>query len=122
MLRRVVVAGCRYYCNYEEAKEFIDRCISRIRMEYTLVFVSGCCRGADALGERYAQEHGFLIERHPAEWERFGRQAGPIRNRCMVQCSDFIICFWDGQSTGTASLIDYAREMSKPIRIKNISP
>ncbi len=120
MIKRIIVAGCRSYNNYDEAKIFIDHCICRIRTQYTLIFVSGGCRGADALGERYAREHGFPIERYPAEWEKYGCRAGPIRNRRMVQSSDYVICFWDGQSAGTASLIDYAQSMGKPIRIKTI--
>ena len=50
MLRKIVVAGCRDYNNYEEAKEYIDFCISKIEDKYTLVFVSGGCSGADFFG------------------------------------------------------------------------
>ena len=46
MQKRVVISGCRNYNNYEEAKEFIDFQISRIRNEYELIFVTGGCCGA----------------------------------------------------------------------------
>ena len=80
MIKRIIVAGSRNYHNYQEAESYINFCICRIRKEYNLVFVSGGCRGADALGER-----------------------------------------WDYQSRGTASLIEYAKEFNKPIRIKKVS-
>lgn len=120
MIKRVVVAGCRDYNNYVEAKEYIDFCISKIKKEHTLIFISGGCRGADMLGERYAIENGYEIERYPAEWEKYGRSAGPKRNMKMAEIADFVICFWDGESRGTKSMIDYAKQIDKPIRIKFI--
>lgn len=120
MVKKVVVAGCRDYNNYEQAKEYIDLCIKNIRKEYTLIFVSGGCRGADALGERYADENGYEIERYPAEWIKYGRSAGPKRNKMMADTSDYIICFWDGKSRGTKSMIEYCRKIGKPLKIKYI--
>ena len=120
MIKRIVVAGCRNYNNYNEAKEYIDFCISEIKEKYTLIFVSGGCRGADSIGERYAKENGYEIERYPAEWDKYGKAAGPKRNEQMARAADYIICFWDGKSKGTASMINYAKRYNKPIKIKKI--
>lgn len=120
MIKRVAVAGCRKYENYEEAKEYIDFCIREIRKKYTLIFVSGGCRGADALGERYAAENGFKTEIYQAKWEKYGRAAGPERNKKIAEISDYIICFWDGQSKGTKSLLRFAEKAGKPVKIKLI--
>lgn len=120
MIKRVVVAGCRDYYNYDEAKMFIDHCIKNIRNEHTLIFVSGRCRGADALGERYAIENGFEVELYPAEWGKYGPKAGPIRNKQMAEIGDYIICFWDGKSRGTKSMIGFAKDYGKPIKIKMV--
>ena len=120
MTKRVVIAGCRDYNNYDEAKEFIDYCLSRIRKENEIIIVSGGARGADALGERYAKENGFKIERYPAHWEKYGKSAGPKRNEQMAKVADCVICFWDRKSLGTKSMIGFAKEYNKPIRIKII--
>ena len=120
MIKRVVIAGCRDYNNYEEAKVYIDFCLTNIRKENDIIIVSGCASGADAIGERYAKENGFKIEKYPADWKTYGRSAGPKRNRQMAEISDYVICFWDGKSKGTKSMIDYARKYNKPIRIKTI--
>ena len=122
MIKRVAVAGCRHYENYEEAKKYIDFCISEIRKKYTLIIVSGGCRGADALGERYAAESGFMAEIYPAVWEKYGRAAGPKRNKKIAEISDYIICFWDGKSKGTKSLIQFAEKAGKTVKIKLIEP
>lgn len=120
MIKRVVVAGCRKFNDYEVAKEYIEMCIKHIRKEYTLVFLSGECKGADKLGERYANENGFKIERYPADWKKYGRSAGIKRNLQMAQACDYVICFWDGKSRGTACMLSYAKELGKPLRIKRI--
>ena len=120
MIKRVAVAGCRHYEDYCEAKEYIDFCISEKRKKYTLIFVSGGCRGADSLGEKYAAENGFKTEIYPAVWEKYGRAAGPKRNKKIAEISDYIICFWDGKSKGTKSLLNFAEKYGKPVKIKYI--
>ncbi len=120
MIKRIVVAGCRNYDNYDEAKAFIDFCISRIRLEYTLIFMSGASSGADTLGERYAKQNGYKIERYPALWDKYGRAAGPIRNKEMAKRCDMVICFWDRKSRGTRNMLECAKELNKAIKIKYI--
>lgn len=121
MILKIVIAGCRYYNNYNEAKEYIDFCIREIKKNNTIVILSGGCRGADAIGERYAIENGYEIRRFVANWDKYGKAAGPIRNEQMAKDADYIICFWDYKSRGTKSMIENAKKYSKPYKIKNIS-
>ena len=118
--KRVVIAGCRDYKNYDEAKLYIDFCLSNIRKENNIIIVSGCASGADAIGERYAEENGFKVEKYPADWKKYGKSAGPRRNNQMAEVSDYVICFWDEKSKGTKSMIDYAIQNNKPIKVKRI--
>ena len=120
MIKRVVIAGCRYYNNYDEAKTYIDFCLSNIRKENDIIIVSGCANGADAIGERYAEESGFKVEKYPADWKTYGLSAGPRRNKQMAEICDYVICFWDYKSKGTKSMIDYARKYHKSVRIKRV--
>ena len=110
MIKRVVIAGCRDYNNYDEAKKYIDFCISEIRKVNEIIIISGGAKGADTLGERYAEENGFKVEKYPADWKRYGKSAGPLRNKQMAEISDYVICFWDEKSQGTKSMISYARK------------
>ena len=118
--KRVVIEGCRDYDNYDEAKAFIDFCLSNIRKNYKIIIVSGCASGADAMGERYANEIGFKVERYPADWKKYGRSAGPKRNKQMAEVCDYAICFWDEKSRGTKSMIEYANRCNKPVFVKRI--
>lgn len=79
------------------------------------MIVSGHASGADALGERYAQERGLECEQYPADWEAYGRAAGPIRNAEMAEVADALIAFWDGASRGTKNMIDTAK--SKGLKV-----
>ncbi len=120
MIKRIVVAGCRNFNDYDCAKIYIDYLIEKIRQNNEIIIISGGCRGADSLGERYATENGFKIERYTAEWDKYGKSAGPKRNKIMVEYCDYVICFWDGKSNGTKSMIKYANKLNKPLRIKFI--
>ncbi len=120
MMKRVVIAGCRNYNNYEEAKKYIEHCLFELQKYHSVIVISGCSSGADALGEGYAIENGLKVEKYPAEWEKLGRRAGPVRNRKMAEICDMVICFWDGESTGTKSMINWANKLGKPVYIKKI--
>lgn len=120
MEKKIVVAGCRNYNNYNEASEFISECIGDIKDGYTLIFISGGCKGADLLGERYAAENGHKVERYAAEWYRYGKAAGPKRNEEMAKIADCVICFWDGKSKGTNSMIEFAKRFDKQVYVKRV--
>ena len=117
--KRVVVAGSRGFCDYEEACRFIDQCLAPQGQEEFMI-LSGGARGADALGERYAHERGLAIERYPARWQTYGRAAGIHRNEEMAEACDLVICFWDGESRGTKSMIALAQKYNKPTFIKEV--
>ena len=119
-IKRIIIAGCRDYNNYTEAKKYIDECISDIKKDNTIIILSGGSNGADKIGERYAKENDFQIELFLADWKRFGKSAGPKRNKLMAEATDYVICFWDGKSRGTKSMIEYAQMYDKPLKIKYI--
>ena len=72
--------------------------------------VSGCAKGVDRAGEEWAKRNGVPIKPFPANWETYGRAAGPIRNQQMAAYADALIAIWDGKSRGTESMIELARE------------
>lgn len=118
MIKRVVIAGCRHFENYRFLRDVCDKCLSRLVREGNEIrILSGCCRGADQLGERYAAERGYTVERHPADWQFYGSSAGPRRNREMAEAADHIIVFWDGESAGSRSMIECAERLKKPLRV-----
>jgi len=115
MGKRIIIAGCRTFTCYAEVKKAICLDLESVRSGDTVILLSGGCRGADQLGERFAKEVGWEIEYYMPEWKKYGRAAGPLRNKRMVEKCDAVICFWDGKSKGTGSLIQYARKFKKQL-------
>jgi len=71
--------------------------------------VSGKAKGVDAMGEDWANQNGIPIKSFPANWKKYGRGAGPIRNAEMAEYAEALIACWDGESTGTKDMIAKAR-------------
>ena len=111
----IVICGGRDFGNYEQAKKILDKYIGESFGKIKII--SGGCRGADKIGERYAQERGLEIIVFKAEWDKYGKAAGPKRNEEMAWIADLIICFWDGKSRGTRSMIEFAKKYQKRIII-----
>ena len=82
------------------------------------VVVHGAARGADRIAEQEAQKAGLLIEAHSAEWDKYGKAAGLMRNELMARNgADLCIAFWDGHSRGTAHMMEMAAKHGIPIQV-----
>ena len=114
---RVIIAGCRDFDNYELLKERCELFLRDKTETHNVIIVSCHAPGADAMGERFAKEHVLPCEIHPADWAKYGRSAGPIRNAEMASCSDALIAFWDGQNPGTRSMIELARKKGLQVAV-----
>lgn len=79
--------------------------------------VSGGARGADKLGEKYADNNNYEKFIFKPEWDRYGAGAGAIRNRQIIKESDIVIAFWDGESKGTKNSIGIAKKLNKRLII-----
>ena len=113
-MRKIIVAGGRKFQDYE----FLERVMDVVVGEDTdIEIVSGTARGADSMGELYAQNKGFKLTRFPAKWKEFGRSAGPIRNEEMAEYADELAAFWDGKSTGTKHMVRYAGKLGLEVRL-----
>ena len=111
---KVIIAGGRTFKDYDLLCRKADVFLSR---QSEIEIVSGAAKGADKLGEKYAEERDFSIKRFPADWGTFGNAAGYRRNVEMAVYGDALIAFWDGSSKGTEHMINIAREQDLKIRI-----
>lgn len=116
-LMRVIVAGGRDYGKAGGEPERLYDDLDRLRerhAERELEIVSGCARGADTLGERWAQERGVPVAHFPADWDRYGKAAGFIRNRVMAWYGTHLVAYWDECSRGTRDMLDTAKAEGLP--------
>lgn len=80
-----------------------------------LTIVHGGARGADTLAGEVAQELGYTVEVHPADWKTHGRAAGPTRNQKMLDTGvDLVMAFPGGR--GTADMVKRATVARVPVR------
>lgn len=80
--------------------------------------VSGGARsGPDMWAREFAQAMGCPYTEFPADWSKYGRRAGALRNQQIVDYADEVVAFWDGTSPGTEITIDMARRAGKPCRV-----
>lgn len=74
--------------------------------------------GADTLAAGVARELHWLIEEYPADWEQYGRAAGPIRNAQMVHAGpDVCLAFPTTGSRGTYDCMQHAYEAGVPVLV-----
>lgn len=116
---KVIIAGGRDFSNHTLLRE---KCDSVLRdkakdLDTEIVIVSGKAKGADYHGELYAKERNYRINEYPADWNKYGKRAGYLRNKEMAKASDALIAFWDGKSKGTKHMIDLAKSHGLLVRI-----
>lgn len=114
---KIIIAGGRDFMDYNLLKEKTNKILQEKKVTHKIVIISGCARGADTLGLRYASENAFDVEEYPADWDKYGKKAGYVRNVEMAENADSLIAFWDGKSKGTKHMIDIATERNLPIRV-----
>jgi len=111
---RIIVAGSREFTDYALLDRKLTHVLQRLTPDDTAI-VSGLARGADLMGKRWAEEHGFDVLPFPANWYPRGksggldRRAGYIRNEEMAAIATHLIAFWDQKSHGTFNMIQEAR-------------
>lgn len=114
---KIIIAGSRSFDNY---KLLYHRCEDILIKKYgidDITIISGTAKGADRLGELYANSHDYGLIKMPANWSEHGRTAGYIRNKQMAKIADFAIIFWDGLSRGTKHMIDTMKDIDKPFEV-----
>lgn len=114
---RTIIAGSRTIINYQE----LLFAIASAGWKPTVV-VSGCAKGADLLGEVWANSYQVPILRFPADWETNGKYAGILRNVQMAENAEALIALWDGVSTGTRHMIETAHEHGLQVFVRKVKP
>jgi hypothetical protein len=108
---KVIIAGSRGITDYNTVLKAIEESGFKIT-----VVISGEAIGVDKLGEEYAKNNNLPIKRFPANWNKFGKSAGYVRNKEMSVEGDALIAIWNG-SPGTRHMINIANEDGLKISI-----
>ncbi len=118
----VIVAGSRDFNDQVRLDVGLDKILSRMNAP---VIISGAAKGADTMGETHAisrwPDREFPFLRYPAEWDRYGKRAGMIRNQQMARVASHLVGFWDGASPGTKAMIDMATADGLMVRVVRVN-
>ena len=118
---RILVCGGRHFEDYDLLKSVLEKVLKgKELVSKDVEIVSGHCKGADMLGERWAEENHASVKIFPADWVKYKRSAGPIRNKQMI---DYITCFENKMvvafvspnSKGTKQTISLAEKNKIPV-------
>ena len=121
---RVIVAGSRTLTERDAVWPRIETLTRRLWSKSGFEIVSGMADGPDTLAVQWAEHAGFAgsVVKFPADWARYKRAAGPIRNALMSWYSTHLVAFWDGESPGTRNMIETARRDGLAIRVVHRTP
>lgn len=116
-MAKVIIAGCRGLTNINDVEDAWNAAMREWGSPLVTEVVSGAAPGVDQLGEILAEWKAIPVRRFPAEWARLGKRAGPTRNGQMARYADRLIAVWDGESRGTANMIETMRALGKPVYV-----
>lgn len=112
---RVLVCGARDWTDADAIRREL------LALPAGSVVIEGAARGADRLAAQIARELGLGVEEYPADWMRYGRAAGPIRNRRMLEEGkpDLVLAFHAdlARSKGTRDMVERAQKAGTEVRV-----
>jgi hypothetical protein len=119
---KVLICGSRFYTHYGKVLHYIRR-LKATSVNGDIVIIAGGARGADTLAVKAAIACGLPFREYPAQWEKYGKKAGPIRNQTMVdmETPDIVVAFHENidGSKGTKDMVSRARKSGVPVVVFN---
>jgi len=114
---RIIVAGGRDINDYDIISRAVNKGLESFPIpdyEETMI-VSGGAKGVDDVAIDIAQNWAMHYTVFEANWKKYGRSAGPIRNKDMAEYGTHLILIWDGKSKGSANMKSQAQRFNLPI-------
>jgi hypothetical protein len=112
---KVLVCGGRDFDSYG----VVSKVLGDIHQYHGItLLIHGRCRGADMLADAWAKEYGVITYSSAANWKKYGKAAGPMRNRILLTKNpDCVVSFPGGR--GTKDMTDKAASAGiKIIRVE----
>lgn len=114
---KVLICGSRTITDID----LVYRAMAQANFESRITEItSGGAKGVDTLAERVAKEMKVKLTVVKADWEKYGKRAGPIRNAAMIRMCDAVVAVWDGKSRGTRNTISLAEKARKKCTVYEV--
>lgn len=103
----VAIVGYREYNDFEQMSKILDKVLSN----YLVIKIhTGDCRGTDTMVSRYAKNKNIECQIFNADWNTYGKHAGPKRNERLIEYVNLVIAFMNPQSKGTLNTVNLAKQ------------
>ena len=126
---KLIIAGSRTFkytrINYRMMCQAVNKAVHMLeQLESDINFackfttiISGGAQGPDQMGAQWARDNNLEVEEYLPDWDANGRAAGMIRNKEMGLNADWLLAIWDGESKGTEHMINFMKDINKPVYI-----
>lgn len=108
---RLIIAGSRHL---NPNFNFITQCIKLFELINIHEIVCGQAEGIDRVGEIWSQEYNIPITNFYPEWNKYGKSAGPKRNKKMAEYADALLLI-HSNTKGSLSMKKEMKKQGKPI-------
>lgn len=103
---RILITGTRYHPTAIQLHDLVNRLYG---LPQGSTVVHGAAPGVDSLAAAIATALGLQVEPHPADWDQYGKPAGPKRNAEMVVLgADEVWAYPIANSRGTINCMNLA--------------
>lgn len=113
---KLLVCGSRTIKDENYIYKCIGDAINKLKYQ-VFTIIEGNANGVDKIAGKYAKENGIDVDDFKPNWKRYGKGAGKIRSKEMVDLCDKGIAIWDGISIGTEYTIMQLRKQGKLLKI-----
>jgi hypothetical protein len=119
---KILICGSRNWDNEKAIRRELMNLILGLAFVKDILIIHGAAKGADSQAGKLAQGMNLAVRAVPADWNKHGRAAGPIRNMEMLRMRpDQVWAFTEdlSKSRGTAHTVTHARKMGIPVTVFN---
>ena len=111
----ICICGSREFKDKDFVYSKINKFISTLNEEF--VIIEGGATGADEIARQYCEENNIVHKTFPADWDTFGKAAGPIRNKYMAEICNYVLAFKlkNKKNKGTNNMISEAKKLGKKV-------
>ena len=104
-------------------KKFVTRLLNAYRFLFNIpkLVISGGARGIDTFAEQWANDNNIETKIFLPDWDKFGKQAGILRNKDIISECNICLAIWDGQSHGTLNDIQLCEELHRDLLVFDMS-
>ncbi len=118
---KFIVTGTRSLQQPNTVESILAQYLTQHNPEDVLL-IHGGCRCVDLTAKNYAERLWVRTQEYKPDWNKYGKAAGPIRNRLMLEenMDAVVLAFPSSSSKGTINCINQAKKMGMIVHCHDV--